>query len=263
MTREEMLKKISKSEDKLVVAKVLDKLYLCEKTNKLTATDFIDPRIQNIVSDCFRTNKISNHLFYGGYEGAERAVVVFCPSNMSISQEIELAGIFKVLKINLLRRGNISHRDYLGSLIGLGIKREKIGDILIKDEHCLVIVLDDIAQFIRYNLDKVGNIKVEVEFAELGVLQEYKQKVKEIRTTVASLRLDSVASAGFGISRSKIADYIKAEKVNLNWETTSSLTKTIKEGDLISIRGKGRVLLHEVGRTTKKNRVGIFLKKFI
>lgn len=263
MNKEEILKKVSKSEDKLVVAKVLDKLYLSEKTNKMTSTDFLDPHIQNVVSICLNSSNIDKYLFYGGYEGAERTIVVFCPSHLPIIQEPELAGLFKVLKINLVHRGNISHRDYLGSLMGLGIKREKIGDILIKDEHCFVIVLNDIADFIRYNLDKVGNVKVEVDYAELESLQTHEQKVKEIRTTVASLRLDSVASAGFGISRSKIADYIKAEKVSLNWETTPSLTKIVKQGDMISIRGKGRVVLQEIGRTTRKDRISIYLKKFI
>lgn len=263
MNKEEILKKVLRIEDRLVVAKVLDKLYLSEKTNKMTFTDFLDPHIQNVVLICLNSSDIDNYLFYGGYEGAERSIVVFCPSNLPISQEPELAGFFKVLKINLMHRGNVSHRDYLGSLMGLGIKREKIGDILIKDEHCFVIVINDIADFIRYNLDKVGNIKVEVDYVELENLQNHEQKVKEIRTTVASLRLDSVASSGFGMSRSKIAEYIRAEKVSLNWETTPSLTKTVKEGDMISIRGKGRVVLQEIGRTTKKDRISICLKKFI
>ena len=263
MNKEEIIKKVSKSEDKLVVSKVLDKLFLTEKTNKVTTTDFLDPHIQSVVAASLKSGNIDNYLFYGGYEGAERAVVIFTPSNMPINQEPEASGLFKVLRISLMQRGNITHRDYLGSLMGLGIKREKIGDIVIKDEHCLVIVQNDIADFIRYNLDKVGNIKVELEYADFEDLQAYEQKVKDIRTTVASLRLDSVACAGFGISRSKIADYIRSEKVNLNWETTPSLTKSVKEGDLISIRGKGRVVLQEIGRTTKKDRISIYLKKFI
>ncbi|HOP99938.1 MAG TPA: YlmH/Sll1252 family protein [Acetivibrio clariflavus] len=263
MNKEEILKKVSKSEDRLVVAKVLDKFYLAEKTGKVTVTDFLDPRMQNVVSACLNSTEIDNFLFYGGYEGAERAVVVFCPRNMPIDYEPDLTGFFKVLKISLMSRGSVSHRDYLGSLIGLGIKREKIGDILIKDEHCLVIVENDVADYIKYNLEKVGNIKVELDYVGLDSLQAREQKVKEIRTTVASLRLDSVASAGFGMSRSKVQEYIRAEKVNLNWETTTSLKKSVKEGDLISIRGKGRVLVQEIGGTTKKDRISVYLKKFI
>lgn len=263
MNKEDIIKKVSKSEDKLAVAKVLDRFVLMEKINKPTITDFLDPHLRNVVSTCLESSNIDNFLFYGGYEGAERTIVVFCPSNMPISQEPDFTGFFKVLKINLMRRENITHRDYLGSLMGLGIKREKIGDILIKDEYCLVIVLSEIAEFIKYNLEKVGNVKVEVEYEDLDSLQAYEPKVKEIRTTVASLRLDAIASAGFGISRSKIADFIKAEKVNLNWETTPSSSKLVKEGDLISIRGKGRVVLQEIGRTTKKDRISVYLKKFI
>lgn len=263
MNREDIIKKVSKSEDKLVVAKVLDRFFLMEKTNKPVITDFLDPHCRSVVSKCLESDNIDNFLFYGGYDGAERTIVVFCPSNMPRNQEPDLTGFFKVLKISLMHRENMTHRDYLGALMGLGIKREKIGDILIKDEYCLVIALSDIAEFIRYNLDKVGNAKVDIEYVDLDSLQAYEPKVKDIRTTVASLRLDSIASAGFGMSRNKIADFIKAEKVNLNWETTPSLTKLVKQGDMISIRGKGRVVLEEIGRTTKKDRISVYLKKFI
>lgn len=263
MVKEEILRKLSKSEDKLIVSKVLDRFILCEKAKKLTITDFLDPRLQSIVSKCLEADNIDNYLFYGGYAGAERAVVAFCPSDMRATEEPELAGLFKILKISLMHRENVNHRDYLGALMGLGIKREKVGDILVKDDYCLVIVHNDMADFIRYNLDKVGNVKVQVDFQEMESLSAYEPKVKDIRTTVASLRLDSVASAGFGMSRSKVADFIKAEKVNLNWEIMPSVTKTVKEGDIISIRGKGRVVLQEVGKTTKKDRISVYLKKFI
>ncbi len=263
MNREEVIRKVTKSEDKLIVSKVLDRFFLSEKTNKLTITDFLDPHLQSVVSKCLEAGNVENYLFYGGYDGAERAIVAFCPSNMSENREPELAGLFKAIKISLIHRENITHRDYLGSLMGLGIKREKIGDILVKDEHCLVIVHNDIADFIRYNLDKVGNVRVQVEYIDIENLKAYEPKVKDIRTTVASLRLDSIASAGFGISRSKVANFIRAEKVNLNWETTPSLTKLVKEGDVISIRGRGRVVLQEIGKTTRKDRISVYLKKFI
>jgi|GEM_PF-4190732 len=95
MNKEEILKKVSKSEDRLVVAKVLDKFYLAEKTGKVTVTDFLDPRMQNVVSACLNSTEIDNFLFYGGYEGAERAVVVFCPRNMPIDYEPDLTGFLK------------------------------------------------------------------------------------------------------------------------------------------------------------------------
>jgi len=97
--------------------------------------------------------------------------------------------------------------------MGLGIKREKIGDILVREDFAFVVVLKDIADYIRINLTKVGNARVEIDIVNPDELDILEPKVKEISSTVASLRLDSVASAGFGISRSKTADLIRGEKV--------------------------------------------------
>jgi len=98
---------------------------------------------------------------------------------------------------------------------------------------------------------------------ESNEMEKIDQKFKEIKGTVASLRLDSVASLGFGISRNKAADFIKAGRVSVNHEVTLSLTKKVNEGDTILIVGKGRVVLEKVGGTTKKGRTSLELKKYI
>jgi RNA-binding protein YlmH len=123
--------------------------------------------------------------------------------------------------------------------------------------------LKEISDFIKYNLEKVSNVKVDIKEVEEDELEVPESKVKEIRTTVPSLRLDSVSSAGFGISRSKIAELIKNERLSHNWETTDSVTKQVKEGDTISIRGKGKVVLEKIEGKTRKDRIFIILKKFV
>ncbi|MCX7710145.1 MAG: YlmH/Sll1252 family protein [Clostridia bacterium] len=262
MNRESLLKRATKSEDKVFIAKILDKAFRTEKYKEVTNSDFLDPYqrklVENVVSDC----KELNYSFFGGYDGAERQIVFFRPTFMSDEPE-ESLGKLSLLRITLNSRENLSHRDYLGSLMGLGIKREKIGDILVKEESCDVVVFTEIADYISMNLQKVGNAKVETSVIEIRELQTSQPKVKEISATVASLRLDSVASYGYGMSRSKMLEYIKADKVSLNWETTNSPTKLVKAGDTISIRGKGRVVVDSIGGLTKKGRVGIILKKFI
>jgi len=263
MDKDLVLKKIPKIEDKLLVAKILDKYVLAEKIRRSTNSEFLDPYQRNLLEKSFDICGIQDYFFFGGFSGAERTVVVFCPYNMPENVEQEYSGLFEILQSKPKSRDNFSHRDYLGSLMGLGIKREKIGDILVRDEFCYVVVLKDIADYIKYNLTKVGNVYVEIETVDTGELGVSPPKVKEISSTVASLRLDSVASVGFGMSRSKAADFIKAEKVYVNWEIANSVSKLVKEGDTISIRGKGRVVLEKIGNTTKKDRIHILMKKYI
>ena len=167
------------------------------------------------------------------------------------------------MNITYNNRDPLSHRDFLGSLMGLGIKREKIGDILVRDDNCSIIVMEDIAEYLSYNLNKVGNSKVTIELKDVDELEVPEPKTKVLNTTVTSLRLDSVSSAGFGISRSKMVEYIKSEKVSLNWDVTSSLTRLVQQGDTISVRGKGRMVVESIGKTTKKGRIGVVLKKLI
>jgi RNA-binding protein YlmH len=165
--------------------------------------------------------------------------------------------------VEVISREALTHRDYLGALMGLGIKREKIGDILVSEETCSIIVLNEIADYIFYNLDKVGNTRIKTVITDVDELVSREPKLKEISATVASLRLDCIASAGFGISRSKMVDFIKGEKVNLNWDGVSNPTKQVKAGDTISMRGMGRLVLDSVGGTTKKDRIKVVLKKYI
>ena len=263
MDRDFVLNRISKIEDKLLVAKILDRHTLAERIGKSTNSEFLDPYQRSILEKSFELCGIKDYFFFGGFSGAERTVVVFCPNNMPENIDREFSDLFEVLHIKPKLRDNLSHRDYLGSFMGLGIKREKIGDILVRDDFCYVVVLKDIAEYIKYNLTKVGNVHVEVQTIDIDELDIPQPKVKEISSTVASLRLDSVASVGFGMSRSKIADFIRAEKVYVNWETSNSVKKLVKECDTISIRGKGRVVLEKIGNTTKKDRIHILMKKFI
>jgi len=263
MNRDALLKSFSKNEDKLLIARILDKYLLYEKSKSITHSDFLDPYQRNIVNKALDTVYITDYRFYGGFDGAERAIAVFCPNDMQKNNYWELNNLIRFIKVELKTRDNYSHRDYLGALMGLGIKREKVGDILVKEDFCILTVMEEISDYVLYNLTKVGNAKASVRTIEANELDEVESKVVEINRTVASLRLDSVAGAGFSVSRGKIADLIRAEKVSLNWEITPVLTKQVKEGDTISIRGKGRVVLEKIGNNTKKDRIHVILKKYV
>ena len=156
----------------------------------------------------------------------------------------------------------LTHRDVLGAVMGLGIERELVGDILPASDTARIICDAKIADFIVNNLTMIGAVGVKTALSDLAAIPPREERTKEIRATVASLRLDSIAAAGFGISRSRAADDIAADKVKLNWQSAASASKTIKEGDVLSMRGRGRVEVTEVRGQTKKGRTVVVLNRF-
>ena len=263
LSREKILRKLAKAEDRQFISKVIDKAQKAESANCILFTDFMDPYQRSLVEKALAGEEQICFAFNGGYEGAERVVAVFCPINMSFEECKDFKPPFRILNVKQNTRENLSHRDYLGALMASGIKREKIGDIIVREDSCDIVVLGEIADYILYSLDKVGNVKVETSVTGIENLQHTEPWVKIINGTVASLRLDCVSGIGFGISRSKMSEFIKAEKVNLNWEMIDCPSKQVKEGDTITIRGKGRVVVEKVGGTTKKGRIAISLKKYL
>ena len=161
------------------------------------------------------------------------------------------------------RYHELSHRDVLGSIMGSGIKRDVIGDILMRRDHCIVVTSPVIANYLLTSIVTIGAAQVSAHEMALDEIPPREQKVKEIRTTVASMRLDVIAAAGFGTSRSKMANEIDVDKVKVNWKDVKSSSQAIKEGDIISLRGRGRVEVAEVMGTTKKGRINLVLRRFI
>ncbi|HEY8464522.1 MAG TPA: YlmH/Sll1252 family protein [Bacillota bacterium] len=197
---------------------------------------------------------------YGGYPRSERRRLVIYPDYYIVETiEPELA----FLEITPTPSLQLSHRDYLGALLALGVKREKIGDLLVDDSKCQAVVTPELADYLRINLGEVGKAKVSVTLIEPERLNLPDRRIKEIRTTVASLRLDALAALGFGDSRTKMAREIKAERVKVNWKTVKAPDLELAPGAVISIRGRGRVEFQEITGTSKKGRVGVVLKRFI
>lgn len=261
MDKNELIKIVTKLEDRVLVSRLLDKVEQC-RYSSFVYSDFLSPyevsvakKVLDKVDDIF-------YSFTGGYEGAERTVALISRDFIDEENAIYNAPL-GFLRITPLAEKALSHRDYLGSLLGLGIKREKIGDILVGDLHADVILIDKLAEYVVYNLDKIGSAKIKCELVEPSEFTMPQKREKLITTTVATLRADSVAAGGFGISRTKVLEYFKAQKVNVNWETVQNPSKQLSEGDVISIRGMGRIVLEKVKGTTKKDRTSIIIKRFI
>lgn len=155
----------------------------------------------------------------------------------------------------------MSHRNVLGSVLGLGLKREMIGDILINENSCDIIVAKTVVEFLLNNLKSVGRDKVDVVEILLDEIAPPIETSKEIATSVNSLRLDSIISAGFGISREKSSDLIKGEMVKLNFVVVKSISKAVNVGDVISVRGKGRIEVCNICGSTKSGRTKVILSR--
>ncbi len=260
MDKNTLIKMVSKLEDRVLVSRLLDKVEQC-RYSSFVYSDFLSPyeaaiakRILDKVNDVF-------YAFIGGYDGAERVIAAISSDFIDDDNAINSAPL-SFLRITPSIEKPLSHRDYLGSLLGLGIKREKIGDILVCESYADVFVIDKIAEYILYNLDKIGNVKVSCELLNIYEYTAPQKKEKLINTTVASLRADSIAASGFGVSRTKVIDYFKSQRVNVNWEVVQNPSKQLSEGDTISIRGKGRIVLEKVIGTTKKDRINITIKRY-
>ena len=231
-------------------------LYLrAARINQPCATSFLSPAEVAAVEAELKLKRGQGYVAAGGYEGAERRRLVFLPDYLD-AEYLPMDEYITVLRAEY-RFGALSHRDWLGSLMGLGIKRETLGDILVFENYADIICTPQIKRFIEDNLVKVGKSGVSVsEIAPHEIVvptPEFKKK----SGTVASLRVDAVASLAFGLSRSEAARLIREGRFSLNHLEELSPSAEVSEGALLSMRGFGRARLASVGGTSKKDRIFI------
>ena len=156
-----------------------------------------------------------------------------------------------------------THRDLLGSLMALGVERETLGDILVSEGSADLIVSAGVAQYLLDNWTGAGRTALRLTAIGADALRVPEQKVKEIRDTVATLRLDAVTAAGFSMSRGKAAELIAAGRVQKNYREVTKGDASVAQGDVISARGLGKFEVAEVGGLSKKGRTGILLRRYL
>lgn len=265
INKNEIVKRYAQgSEEKYLLARVLDKLEESEKKNILTFTRFLNEQQKILVGNILRNSEHSRHHFFGGYQDARRAVLIFLPDYLELEHIMD----DKFCPVSLIRieyspNITLSNRDFLGSLMGTGIIRETVGDILVGDGSCDIVVLKEIAPYLLANVESVGRVKIKAYPASLKILKIPEEKYLLIQDTVASLRLDNVVSSGFSLSRSKAGEFIKAGRVSFNSLECTKLDKPVNEGDAIALRGKGKINIQNIGNKTKKGRTVIIVKKYI
>ena len=262
LNREKLLFHAITDEDRLIGANALDKAESIMRGEEVTYTNFLDPHQQDLVEGMMLQIPEVKYRLVGGFEQSERKRFVIIP-------EYSVWDVVRYPLCYLQITGNfafqqVSHRDYLGSLMGLGIKREVLGDILLLPEGgCQVVVAPEVKDIIRQNLTKVHQVSVEVTEITEEHLKLPEERVKEIKATVASLRLDAIASSGFSTSRSQMVKVLKSGKVKVNFQVEDDPARSIKLNDVISIRGRGRVEVKEVAGETRKGRIKVTLHRYL
>ena len=249
-------------EDRLALAKVLDRAEQAENRNIPASTDFLSPQQRAQALDLLRLAGIPEtaYVLQGGYEGAERQIILFLPDWL---EPENAESPIRCLRAAFREEEKLTHRDFLGSLIGMGIVREKIGDILVSPGSADLLVLDSVADFLLQSWTSAGRAKLSVTAIEPDNLHLPAVQRKEVRDTVSSLRLDAVASSGFRLARGKAAALIESGKVQLNWRECVKPDKLLEAGDVVSARGFGKFELSEVGGLTRKGRISIVLQVYV
>jgi RNA-binding protein YlmH len=259
-------------EDNLLLAGIEDKMEQAVNKNKMTVTRFLDTCQQALAQRVCKRHKELRAFFYGGYPQAERAVCVFLPEYITAADLTELAAYFTenpdenplmLLRISKDSFSALGHRDYLGSLMALGIKRETVGDILVRDDGCDIVVLKSMIKFLEDNLNKAGRGTLSTVITNVEAIITPEQKTEEKLCVVSSLRLDSAVSAAYNISRTLAAEAINKGIVSVNGLQIQKPDAKIAQGDKIVLRGKGKVVVKELAGETKKGRLKILFEKFI
>lgn len=253
----ELLKRVEAKER---ISRVIDQAEQALKTWEVVLTDFLSPPELTEAEDVFGVLSEIQTVSWGGYPQAERQRMAIARAELPLeTSQVEL--------VALSIAGNFlfdpaTHRDFLGALLGTGIVREKVGDILVLGERgAQAIVVPEMATFLSDSLTQVRTVSVKTEVISLDELRVREPRKKEMTTVEASLRLDAIASAGFGLSRSKMVGFISAGDVRVNWKTITQSSHALQAGDLVTIRGKGRLEVGDIS-VTKKQRYRIALKRY-
>lgn len=263
MDKQSELTKLQKDEDKILIAKVLDKLKFAENRNKIESTDFLDLREQSIIKNILETRNSSNYKFFGGYDDSERNIVIFSNSIDFIKQD-EINNLLSVIRIILPNnlKGEYEHRIYLGGLMKLGIKREKIGDIIVRKNGADIIVKKELAEYLKNNLKVLTRFqKAKIEIENIENLIYIKSEKQIIKINIPSMRLDCIVGELAKCSRSEANKILEAERVFVNFKEEIRPSKNVEEGDYITIRGKGRFKIIKILGMTKKGRISLEIER--
>ncbi|MER2064408.1 MAG: RNA-binding protein [Alkalibacterium sp.] len=246
-----------REDEKYFIDQVMDWVQQVEFQYSPYLTPFLDPREQYIVESIIGQHREVKVEAFGGYETAERKRLFLSPSYFEPSQEdfeIRIAEIRYPKKF-----AELSHGKILGTLMGAGIKRETIGDIISDGEDWQFFADSSITDYLFTSLTKIGNITVQLEEVAYTEILTPKDSWDERFEIVSSLRLDVVLASVFHVSRQKSKELISSNKVKVNWNETERPDIVLGIHDVVSIRGYGRIRIEAIEGKTKKEKIRLKL----
>lgn len=267
MDKQLLLKDYKKQEDKMCLSQILDKIEFSKMRGKIEYTDFLDMYQISLVENFLRKIKFENYQLYGGYEEAERKIFIVFPDKYDRKMlEKNYHKMVKIVRIELPEeeQGKYSHRNYLGGIVKLGLKREKVGDIIVHEQGADMITVEDFADILKQQLPSLTRFENScVTIEEISQLRQREIKVEQVKIIVPSLRLDNFVSDLARTSRSKASQIIAQERVFINGQSETKVSKQLKLKDVITIRGKGRFVIQEFDGTTRSGRMVVILEKYV
>ena len=261
MDRSNIDKIAQNAEDRVLLAKLWDKITAGMRKNIPANTCFLSPREQEMANYLFGCPEGLH--FFGGYPDAERKMLVYLPDYLDENALYGEDAPCICLRAAFFQGDSPSHRDFLGALMGAGVARETVGDICVGEGSCDFFVTAEIAPYLLQNFTSAGRTKLHLERIPLTDAPIPEPEVKEIKDTLASLRLDSVISSGFRIGRSLAAQYVTGGKAAMDGLPCEKPDKPVSEGTKISVRGLGKIKLVKVNGKTKKDRISVVIHRYV
>lgn len=248
-------------EERAFVDKAIDWVEQAAYQHKVKRTDFLDPRQAYILSTLVNRNNDVHMRLDGGYKDAERKRALIAPDYRSLEdEEVGISVLSLSSPDNKLE--DLDHGDFMGAILGLGIKRDKIGDIWVIPGGCHFLAASETADFLRLHLNQVHRVRVHAEVLSTDALITVPVQLEEHTFTVASLRLDAIVGDVYRLSRAKAQVPIQAGRCRINWKPAADPSTLLKEGDVVSLKGFGRFRVLEVEGMTKKGRIRIRVGKY-
>ncbi|KIL41762.1 RNA-binding protein S4 [Gordoniibacillus kamchatkensis] len=230
--------------------------------HRLRRTDFLDPRQAFILTTLLNRNPDAQLRLDGGYPGAERRRALIAPDYMRLDDEDMGIRVLAVTSGDA-KIAELDHSDYMGALLALGMKRDKIGDIHAGPTGCHYLVEEEAADYLHLNLTHVGKVAVHTEVLPPDRLIATESKLQELQLSVASMRLDGIVSDVFRLSRAKAIVPIQAGRCRVNWKPEANPSAQLKAGDIVSMQGFGRFKVLDVEGVTKSGRMRVKVGKYV
>lgn len=265
-------------DEKLIIAKLNDKIKSCKVNNKIVHSEFLNIYKRDLMQKELNRLKEKNYLFFGGFKDAEYKLLILYPEkfrdefNLYIDNkktyiiQKSINNIIKAIRIKLPKElvNKYEHRDYLSAIMKIGLVRERIGDIIVHNDCAYIIVLNENVEYLQKSLKELIRFrKAEVNVIDIDKIELNQIKFEDIKISISSNRLDNFISEICKISRSQAGEKLQAERVLINSKVETKSSKSVKEGDILVIRGKGKFRINEFIGTNKKGKIIVNILKYI